>query len=178
MFRHAGELRREDRKGYRPHRFAVPRERGRWRSRSRTIPGQEFPHSLLTLSLFDPRGFRGAGHRYAPRQTIRLEAHHATPGFLAGPVPAGEWMVEVDVHCVIARPDGAPNRYEPPGERTSRPRRGAPGPRPATGPPSPWRAAAGGIAASCTSTARTRTGPGPRRRSRSGRGPAASTSWS
>ena len=92
-------------------------------------PGQEFPHSLLTLSLFDPRGFRGAGHRYAPRQTIRLEAHRATPGFLAGPLPAGEWMVEVDVPSVIARPDGAPNRYElqvstivPAGERGAGPR--------------------------------------------------------
>jgi hypothetical protein len=112
VFRHTGHLRREDRKGYRQHRFAVPPGAGGLEISFSYDPGQDFPHSLLTLSLFDPRGFRGAGHRYAPRQAIRLEPHHATPGFLAGPLPSGEWMVEVDVHSVIARPDGTPNRYE------------------------------------------------------------------
>ena len=112
VFRHTGHLRREDRKGYRQHRFPVPPGAGGLEIAFSYDPGQEFPHSLLTLSLFDPRGFRGAGHRYAPRQMIRLEPHHATPGFLAGPVAPGEWMIEVDIHCVIARPDGAPNRYD------------------------------------------------------------------
>jgi hypothetical protein len=112
VFRHVGHLRREDRKGYRQHRFPVPPGAGGLEIAFSYDPGQDFPHSLLTLSLFDPRGFRGAGHRYAPRQTIRLDSNHATPGFLAGPVPPGEWMVEVDIHSVIARPDGAPNRYE------------------------------------------------------------------
>ena len=112
IFRYAGHLRREDRKGYRPHRFSVPPGAGGLEIAFSYDPGQEFPHSLLTLSLFDAHGFRGAGHRYAPRQTIRIEPHRATPGFLAGPVPPGEWIVEVDVHCVIARPDGEPNRYD------------------------------------------------------------------
>ena len=112
VFRHTGHLRREDRKGYRQHRFTVPPGAGALEIAFSYDPGQEFPHSLLTVSLFDPRGFRGAGHRYAPRQAIRLDAHHATPGFLAGPVPPGKWTIEVDVHCVIARPDGAPNRYD------------------------------------------------------------------
>lgn len=112
VFRHTGHVRREDRKGYRQHRFTVPPGAGGLEIAFAYDPGQEFPHSLLTLSLFDPRGFRGAAHRYAPMQTIRLGPHAATPGFLAGPVPPGEWMVEVDIHCVIARPDGAPNRYD------------------------------------------------------------------
>ena len=112
VFRHTAELRREDRKGSRQHRFPVPPGAGGLEIAFSYDPGQEFPHSLLTLSLFDPRGFRGAGHRHAPRQAIRLEPHHATPGFLAGPLPPGEWMVEVDIHNVIARPDGAPSRYE------------------------------------------------------------------
>ena len=111
-FRHTGHLRREDGKGYRQHRFTVPPGAGGLEIAFSYDPGQEFPHSLLTLSLFDPRGFRGAGHRYAPRQAIRVDAQQATPGFLPGPVPAGEWMIEVDIHCVIARPDGAPNRYD------------------------------------------------------------------
>lgn len=112
VFRHAGALRREDRKGYRLHRFTVPPGAAALEIDFSYDRGQELPHSLLTLSIFDPRGFRGAGHRYAPRQSIRIGLHEATPGFLAGPVTPGEWTVEVDVHCVIARPDGAPNRYE------------------------------------------------------------------
>ena len=112
VFRHTGHLRREDRKGYRQHRFAVPPGAGGLQIAFWYDPGQELPHSLLTVSLFDPRGFRGAGHRYASHQVIRIGPGHATPGFLAGPVPPGEWMVEVDIHCVIARPDGAPNAYD------------------------------------------------------------------
>jgi hypothetical protein len=112
VFRHVAHLRREDGKSYRRHRFTVPPGAGALDIEFSYDRGQDYPHSLLTLSLFDPRGFRGAGHRYAPRQAIRVEPHRATPGFLAGPLPAGEWMLEVDVHCVIARPDGAPNRYD------------------------------------------------------------------
>ena len=112
VFRHAGKLRREDGKSYRRHRFTVPPGAGGLEIAFSYDPGQDFPHSLLTLSLFDPAGFRGAGHRYAPRQFVRLGPREATPGFLAGPVPPGEWVVEVDVHCVIARPDGEPNAYD------------------------------------------------------------------
>ena len=112
LFRHQATLRREDRKTYRRHAFTVPPGTRALEIAFWYDPGQELPHSLLTLSLFDPRGFRGAGHRYAPRQTVRLDPAGATPGFLAGPIPAGEWMLEVDVHCVIPRPDGAANRYE------------------------------------------------------------------
>jgi hypothetical protein len=57
--------------------------------------------NLLTLSLFDPRGFRGAGHRHAPQQEIVIARHEATPGFLPGDLEAGEWLVEIDCHCVL-----------------------------------------------------------------------------
>lgn len=112
LLRHTGHLRREDRKGYRRHGFTVPAGTEALEIAFSYDPGQDHPHSLLTLSLFDPVRFRGAGHRYAPRQVIRVSPAAATPGFLAGALPAGEWTVEVDVHCVIARPDGAPNRYD------------------------------------------------------------------
>jgi hypothetical protein len=111
VFRHHGTVRREDGKGYRRHAFVVPGA-GALEIEFSYDRGGERPHSLLTLSLFDPLGFRGAGHRFAPQQTIRLEPHQATPGFLAGPIPAGEWTVEVDIHCVIPRPDGELNRYD------------------------------------------------------------------
>jgi len=112
LLRVGGALRPEDRKGYRRHPFVVPGEGGGLRITFSYDPGQPFPHSLLTLSLFDPHGFRGAGHRYVPRQIVELGPGGATPGFVAGPLPAGEWWIEVDVHCVIARPDGVPNAYE------------------------------------------------------------------
>jgi hypothetical protein len=112
LLRTGGTLRREDRKGYRRHGFSVPGDAAGLRISFSYDPGQPFPHSLLTLSLFDPHGFRGAGHRYSPRQVIEVGPQGATPGFVAGPLPAGEWSAEVDVHCVIARPDGAPNGYE------------------------------------------------------------------
>jgi hypothetical protein len=112
LLRTGGSLRREDGKGYRRHRFSVPGGTGALRITFSYDPGQPFPHSLLTLSLFDGHGFRGAGHRYSPRQVIDIASTAATPGFVAGPLPPGGWWVEVDIHCVIARPDGAPNAYE------------------------------------------------------------------
>jgi predicted metal-dependent phosphoesterase TrpH len=67
-------------------------------------PGQY--RNLLTLSLFDPAGFRGAGHRHAPRQEILLGPDGATPGFVAGAIPSGRWIVELDCHAVLQSQTG------------------------------------------------------------------------
>jgi len=104
-------LTRENRKTYRPHVFVVPAETRALRIEFRYDRGGEDPHSLMTLQLFDPMGFRGAGHRFAPRQTIGIAEDRATPGFVPGPIPPGEWTLEVDVHSVIPRADGQPNVY-------------------------------------------------------------------
>jgi len=106
-----GALRREDRKSYLPHAFRVPSGTKALRIEFRYDRGGGDPHSLMTLQLFDPRGCRGAGHRFNPRQTIEIGEHRASPGFLPGAIEAGEWTIEVDVHSVIARPDGQPNAY-------------------------------------------------------------------
>ena len=88
------------------------RERAGWRSPFRTTPARP---SLIRCSRcrFSTPG-ASAARAIATRRDRRSASRrdHATPGFLAGPAPPGEWMVEVDIHCVIARPDGAPNRYE------------------------------------------------------------------
>ena len=94
-------------KTYRRHRFLVPSAAQGLHVRFTYDRGGELPHSLLTLSLFDPSGFRGAGHRFAPRQEVHVGPHQATPGFVRGPLSAGEWTLEVDLHCVIAE-----GRYE------------------------------------------------------------------
>ena len=83
--------------------------------------------NLLTLSLFDPHGFRGAGHRHLPRQEVLLSPAWATPGFVAGPLPGGEWTVEIDVHCALPSEEGGVQL---------RPAGGRP-PRRAARPPSP-----------------------------------------
>jgi hypothetical protein len=88
--------------------FTVPVGTGGLRIRLAFSPARvNRLRNLLTISLFDPRGFRGAGHRHAPRQEIELGPSGATPGFLPGPIPPGEWLLEVDCHAVLARPGGA-----------------------------------------------------------------------
>jgi hypothetical protein len=103
LLRRSDSLAPEDAKSYRRHRFTVPPDTGALDVHFAYDRGGELPHSLLTLSLFDRQGFRGAGHRFAPRQHVHVGLHSATPGFVAGPVPPGEWTIEVDLHCVIAR---------------------------------------------------------------------------
>ncbi len=64
--------------------------------------------NMLTLSLFDPHGFRGARHRGGARHDVRIDAYAATPGYLPGALPAGEWIVEIDTHRIMP---GAPLHY-------------------------------------------------------------------
>ena len=57
--------------------------------------------NLLTLTVFDPSGFRGAGHRGGARHQARIGSTAATPGYLAGPLPAGEWSAQIDTHMIM-----------------------------------------------------------------------------
>jgi len=58
-------------------------------------------HNLVTLTLFDPTGFRGAGHRAGARQQVVISSALATPGYFAGALPAGEWFVTLDTHLIM-----------------------------------------------------------------------------
>ena len=58
-------------------------------------------HNMLTLTVMDPNGFRGAGHRHGSCHVVRLSESSATPGFLAGPITPGVWQIEVDTHMVL-----------------------------------------------------------------------------
>jgi hypothetical protein len=102
LLRWAGRLAPADSKTYRRLPFAVPPGARALRIHLSYERGGDLPHNLVTLSLFDPAGFRGAGHRFAPRQRIDVTEAQATPGFLPGALPAGDWELEVDVHCVLA----------------------------------------------------------------------------
>jgi hypothetical protein len=61
--------------------------------------------NLITLTLFDPNGFRGAGHRGGTTHEIILTGDTATPGYYTGPLPAGEWTVQLDTHMILPGPD-------------------------------------------------------------------------
>jgi hypothetical protein len=66
-----------------------------------TPKGQQRITNMVTLTLFDPQGFRGAGHRGGNQHTVRIDAREATPGYMPGPLPAGEWVVQLDTHMIM-----------------------------------------------------------------------------
>ena len=110
LLRWAGHLAPADSKTYRRFPFTVPATARALRIAFSYERGGDLPHNLVTLSLFDPAGFRGAAHRFAPRQQVEVAEARATPGFLPGRLPAGEWTLEVDVHCVVAPSAAEPCR--------------------------------------------------------------------
>ena len=57
--------------------------------------------NMLTLTVFDPDGFRGAGHREGDSHLVRISAAQATPGYLPGPLRAGEWIAQIDTHMIM-----------------------------------------------------------------------------
>jgi hypothetical protein len=58
--------------------------------------------NLLTLSLFDPQRERGTGHRGQPNQQVSISPTAATPGYLPGVLPPGEWNVMVNTNLINA----------------------------------------------------------------------------
>ncbi len=71
----------------------------------------EFPQgigNLLSLGLYDPAGFRGNMHNGSNRNTVEIGPCAATPGFSAGPLLPGRWVLEVQTHLVLP---GAPLNY-------------------------------------------------------------------
>jgi hypothetical protein len=84
------------------HRFEihVPDRAAELRIRFRWGPldmGSEHEQNQLALSLFGPRGFRGAAAVGARGdQEITIGESFATPGSLAGPIPSGAWSINVD----------------------------------------------------------------------------------
>jgi hypothetical protein len=59
--------------------------------------------NLVTISVDDARGsYRGAGHRHAEDQQLRLGTTSASPGLVPGPLPAGEWTLTLSVHTLVS----------------------------------------------------------------------------
>ncbi|MEJ5310582.1 MAG: CehA/McbA family metallohydrolase [Anaerolineae bacterium] len=97
-----GHLTTRDSKRYISHEFAVPEDCARIDIEFRYAPQRvQGIKNLLTLTVFDPHGFRGARHRSGTAHHVTLSAAEATPGYFAGPLPAGTWIVEVDTHMIM-----------------------------------------------------------------------------
>lgn len=65
------------------------------------------PHSflpvnnLVTVSLDDPEGYRGAAHRQLCEQHIVIGSGCSSPGFLKNSVQSGKWRIMLNVHCYV-----------------------------------------------------------------------------
>lgn len=97
-----GRLTARDCKRHIPHSFAVPAGQGRIDLRLCFAPYRVHRlANMLTLTVFDPAGFRGAGHRGGQDHLVSIGLGDATPGYLPGPLPAGEWVAQVDTHMIM-----------------------------------------------------------------------------
>jgi hypothetical protein len=83
---------------YRSIAFEVPREAPAVSARLR----YDRSRSVIDLGLLDPAGFRGWSG--SNKEGFVVTAARATPGYLAGPLPAGEWQVLLGLHRVA--PEG------------------------------------------------------------------------
>ncbi|MGI9145857.1 MAG: hypothetical protein ACR2IK_04810 [Chloroflexota bacterium] len=59
--------------------------------------------NLLTVSLDDAASrYRGAGHCHAHYQRLVLGLESASPGLVAGPLPAGAWTLTISAHTLVS----------------------------------------------------------------------------
>jgi hypothetical protein len=105
-----GVLTARDSKRHIPHPFAVPTGSGELDVHFRFAPSRVHAiDNLITLTLFDPAGFRGAGHRGGGSHRVHIDPAQATPGYFPGPLPFGSWTVEIGTHMVMP---GEPVQYQ------------------------------------------------------------------
>jgi len=57
--------------------------------------------NLITVSIDDSRGHRGACHRQDPVQELYLSERKASPGLVRGALPAGTWTVTLSLHAIV-----------------------------------------------------------------------------
>lgn len=55
--------------------------------------------NLITLSLNDEKGCRGAAHRQADIQHHEISKDFADFGFIKGEIKSGKWKFSLNVHC-------------------------------------------------------------------------------
>jgi hypothetical protein len=89
-----------------PHTFVVPEDCRQLHIRFHYEPPRVGNiRNMMTLTILDPHGFRGAGHRHGNTHEVTLSAVSASPGYFPGPLPAGEWTVQIDTHMIYPGAD-------------------------------------------------------------------------
>ena len=105
-----GTLTERDVKRHIPHSFQVPGGATKIKATLSFDPPMVGGHrNMICLTLYDPCTFRGARHRHGNRHSAEIRHASATPGFLPGPLPAGDWVVQLETHMVMP---GAACQYE------------------------------------------------------------------
>jgi hypothetical protein len=94
-----------DNQTHRRYPFAVPPDctelHFRVRYTPKLAPGRV--PNLLTISLDDAdANYRGAGHRHANDQQLALGLASASPGLVAGALPAGRWVLTLSIHTLVS----------------------------------------------------------------------------
>ncbi|XID92209.1 hypothetical protein ACF3MZ_27700 [Paenibacillaceae bacterium WGS1546] len=63
---------------------------------------QYYPlRNLITVSIDDSLGHRGACHRQDPVQELYLSEREASPGLTRGKIPEGTWTVTLSLHAIV-----------------------------------------------------------------------------
>ncbi len=67
-----------------------------------TVDGEQgsLLRNVVDLGVYDPEHFRGWSGSEREAVTVSIDAEATTPGYLAGPIPAGPWTVELGVGLV------------------------------------------------------------------------------
>lgn len=58
--------------------------------------------NLITLSVDDPTGHRGAAHRPDPEQHLFISELESSPGLNRVDLQAGQWTVTLSLHAVVS----------------------------------------------------------------------------
>jgi hypothetical protein len=110
----AGTLSIRDLKTHTAHKVTLPRGASRIDVLLVYPRGPGLGH-MICLTAFDASGFRGSGHRMGALRggdvahEVRIAADHATPGYVPGPVAAGEMTIYLHAHRIVP---GEPCRYQ------------------------------------------------------------------
>jgi len=98
-----GRLTLDDMATHKRHSVIVPEGAGTLRVRFTHAPLHpgigDIPHQL-SISVYGPGGARGTRHNNADQSPV-ISTAYASPGYLPGPIEAGEWHVEIDVHRIL-----------------------------------------------------------------------------
>ncbi len=57
--------------------------------------------NLITVSIDDSRGYRGACHRHDQEQELYLSEREASPGLTIGTISEGTWTVTLSLHAIV-----------------------------------------------------------------------------